>query len=112
MWPGTLDHRQPRELCSTIRGIKICSAGATVRYGITWKTALLESVPPGVATWTAPLVAPACTVVMISEDETTVNIAASPLTLTLVAPATLVPRNLTRAPATPAVGTVFTNGLR
>ncbi len=32
---------------------------------------LLNSVPPGVATWTVPVVAPAGTVVVISDGETT-----------------------------------------
>jgi hypothetical protein len=41
------------------------------RYGMTRKTAMLESVPLGVTTWSLPLVAPAGTVVVISEPETT-----------------------------------------
>jgi hypothetical protein len=53
---------------------------------------LLKSVPPGVTTWTFPLVAPAGTVAVISEGETTVNTAAAPLKLTLVAPFRSVPR--------------------
>jgi hypothetical protein len=47
---------------------------------------LLESVPPGVTTWTVPVVAPAGTVVVISDGETTVNVAGVPLKVTLVAP--------------------------
>ena len=46
-----------------------------LRYGITRNGTLLESVPPGVTTWTVPVVAPAGTVVVISEGETTVNLA-------------------------------------
>jgi hypothetical protein len=48
------------------------------------KATLLASVPLGVTTWTLPLVAPAGTVVVISELETTVKVAAVPLKLTLV----------------------------
>jgi hypothetical protein len=44
---------------------------------------LLESVPLGVTTWTSPVVAPAGTVVVISELETTVKVAATPLNLSL-----------------------------
>jgi len=39
-------------------------------HGFTWKGTLLESVPCGVVTLTLPLVAPAGTVVVISELET------------------------------------------
>ena len=55
-------------------------------YGSTRKGTLLESVPPGVTTWTSPLLAPAGTVVVIKNLDTTVNVAAVPLKLTLVAP--------------------------
>ena len=81
-------------------------------YGTTRKDALLESVPLGVTTWTFPLLAPAGTVVVISEGETAVKTAAVPLKLTLVAPVRLVPRILTAAPTLPEVGCVFTNGPR
>src|ERR1019366_2936634 len=81
-------------------------------YGTTRKDALLESVPLGVTTWTSPLLAPAGTVVVISELETTSKTAAVPLKLTLVAPVRLVPRILTAAPRLPEVGCVFTNGPR
>jgi hypothetical protein len=74
------------------------------------KGTLLVSVPPGVITATEPLVAPAGTLVVISELETTVNAAAVPLKVTLVAPVRSVPRILTAAPALPDVGSVFTNG--
>jgi hypothetical protein len=79
-------------------------------YG-TWKDTLLESVPLGVTTLTSPVVAPAGTVVVISELDTTVNWAAVPLKVTLVAPVRLVPRMLTAAPA-PEAGCVSTNGPR
>ena len=48
-------------------------------YRATRKDTLLESVPLGVITLTAPVVAPAGTVVAISELDTTVNLAAVPL---------------------------------
>jgi hypothetical protein len=53
---------------------------------------LLESVPPGVVTWTWPVVAASGTIVEIWEAETTVNRAAVPLKLTLLAPVRFVPR--------------------
>jgi hypothetical protein len=81
-------------------------------YGATRKTTLLTSVPLGVVTRTRPVVAPAGTVVVISEAETTVNVAGVPLKVTLVAPVRLVPRTLTVAPTVPEVGSVSTNGLR
>jgi hypothetical protein len=73
---------------------------------------LLESVRLGVTTWTFPLLAPAGTVVVISELETTVKTAAVPLKLTLVAPVRLVPRIVTGDPTLPEVVCVFTNGPR
>ena len=76
------------------------------------KDTLLESVPLGVTTSTFPEVAPVGTVVVISEGETSVNTAAMPLKLTLVAPVRSVPRILTAAPTLPEVGGVFTNGPR
>src|ERR1700730_10713884 len=73
---------------------------------------LLKSVPLGRAPGTLPVVAPAGTVVVISELDTTVKVAAVPLKLTLVAPVRLVPRILTVAPTFAAVGSVSTNGPR
>ena len=72
------------------------------------KGTLLERVPPGVATSTVPVVAPAGTVVVILNKylDTTVNVAAVPLKLTLVAPVRLLPRILTAAPTLPEVGCV------
>jgi hypothetical protein len=78
--------------------------------GGTRKTTSLASVRLGVFTSTLPVVAPARTVVLISELQTTVNVAAVPLKLTLVAPVSLVPRILTGAPTLPDVGKVLTNG--
>src|ERR1017187_5038101 len=66
--------------------------------GVTRKARLLKSVPPGVVTRTLPVVAPAGTVVEISEAETTVNAAAVPLKLTLVAPVRFVPKILIESP--------------
>ena len=81
-------------------------------YG-TRKRPLLESVVPvDVTTSTVPVVAPAGTVVVISEPETTLKAAAVPLKLTLVAPVRSVPRIVTAAPALPEVGSVSTNGPR
>src|SRR5271169_6297877 len=81
-------------------------------YGRTRKGTLLESVRLGVTTSTFPVVAPAGTVVLIREGETTVKTAAGPLKLTLVAPVRLVPRILTAAPTLPEVVCVSTNGPR
>jgi len=67
-------------------------------HGSTRKAMLLDSGPPGVATSTVPVVAPAGTVVEISEGRTTVKTAAVPLKLTLVAPVRSVPRILTVTP--------------
>src|ERR1019366_10127521 len=86
------------------------SAPANWPYGSTRKDTLLESVPLGVTTLTSPVVAPAGTVVVISEPETTVKVAAAPLKLTLVAPVRLVPRMLTAAPTLPEAGSVSTKG--
>ena len=73
---------------------------------------LLDSVPLGVTTWTLPLVAPAGTLVVISEGRTIENEAATPLNLTLVTPTRFEPRILTVAPTAPELGKVFTNGPR
>jgi ligand-binding SRPBCC domain-containing protein len=56
------------------------------------------SVPDGVLTLTLPLVAPTGTAVLISEIETTVNFAGTPLKLTWLAAVRLVPRILTIVP--------------
>jgi hypothetical protein len=80
-------------------------------YG-TRKGALLESVRLGVTTLTLPVVAPAGTVVVIKELETTVKTAAVPLKLMLVARVRLVPRMLTAAPTLPEAGCAYKNCLR
>ena len=77
-------------------------------YGDTRKGALLDSVPPGVTTWTDPVLAPMGTVALMWEPETTVKAALAPLKLTLVAPLRSVPRIWTAAPAMPKGGHVFT----
>ena len=81
-------------------------------YGVTRKTTLLTSVPCDVVTLTLPVVAPAGTVVVISELDTTVNVAITPLKLTLVAPVKLFPKIVTLAPILPEEGSVSTNALR
>ena len=65
---------------------------------------LLVRVPLGVVTWTGPVVAPLGTVVVISELETTVNVAAAPLKVTRVVPVKLVPRMVILSPTLPEVG--------
>ena len=71
-------------------------------------TAMVNSrpllVPPGVATVTLPLAAPAGTVAVIWVPEFTVNVAAAPLKLTAVAPVRLVPVITTLVPAEPLAG--------
>jgi hypothetical protein len=63
-----------------------------------------------VVTLTVPELAPTGTVVLISDFETTVNIAVVPLKVTLVALFKFVPRIVTAAPTLPEVGLVSTNG--
>jgi hypothetical protein len=58
------------------------------------------------------VVAPAGTVDVIKELETTVKTAAWPLNVTLIAPVRLVPRILTGSSALPEVVCVLTNGAR
>jgi hypothetical protein len=67
-------------------------------------------VPSCVFTLTLPLVAPFGTVVLISELDTTVNLAEAPLNVTLVAHVRLFPRITTGVPTSPEVGSVSTNG--
>src|SRR5258708_9085651 len=87
----------------------MCSHGICF-YG-TWNvTLLLSFLPPEVVTVTVPLVAPPGTLVVISEAETTLNLAAVPLKLTAAAPARLVPRVITFAPGAPDVGMGPTTG--
>jgi hypothetical protein len=84
-----------------------------VPYGVTRKGTLLESVPPGVTTWTVPVAAPAGTLAEIAvPEELMVNGTAVPLNVTLVAPVRLVPRIVKAAPTPPKPVCVSTNGPR
>src|SRR5258708_34754415 len=83
---------------------------AALDYGAMRNFLLLFSVPPGVVTKTKPLVASKGTVALISEFDTTVNAAATPLNVTPVAPARFVPRMITDDPTLPEVVYVSTNG--
>src|SRR5580658_6284730 len=77
------------------------------------KARLLVSVVPGdVTTRTTPVVAPVGTVVVISVLDATVNVAATPLKVTLVAPVSLFPTIFTFDPTLPETGNVSTNGSR
>ena len=82
---STSDGRLRGNQTRVVMAVLVDSAAATWPYG-TRKGTLLESVPLGVTTWTSPVVAPAGTVVVISELDTTVKVAAVPLKLTLPAP--------------------------
>jgi hypothetical protein len=80
----------------------------TLNYGATRKGTLLENVPLSVTTWTVPLVAAAGTIVAITEPVSlTVNSAAVPLKVTLVAAVRSLPRILTAAPTLAEVGCCF-----
>jgi len=81
-------------------------------YGSTWNGTLLERVPLDVpATSTVPVVASVGTVVEIAVPEgLTVNAAAVPLNVTLVAPVRSVPKIVTAVATLPDVGSVFANG--
>ena len=81
-------------------------------YGNTRNGTLLDRVPLGVVTWSLPVVAPDGTVVVISEGETTLNVAGVPLNVTLDALVRFVPRILTVVPTLPNVGRVLRNGAR
>jgi len=63
----------------------------------------------GPVTWIVPVDAPVGTVAVISEAETTVNAAAAPLKVTLVAAVRSVPKIKMDCPAVPEVGTGITN---
>src|SRR6202162_2307514 len=79
---------------------------------VTRNTTLLLSVFLVVFTSTVPVVAPDGTLVSISDPDMTLNSAAVPLKVTLVAPVTSVPRILTAAPTLPEFGSGSTNGPR
>src|SRR5580658_7120039 len=83
---------------------------ASVHHFVTRKGKLLTSMRFGVVTLSLPVVAPVGTVVVISELDTTLNLAAVPLKVTLVAPFKFVPRIVTAVPTLPEIGLVSTNG--
>src|SRR5258708_40051941 len=89
----------------------MCSHGICF-YGNWNVTLLLSFLPPEVVTVTVPLVAPPGTLVVISEAETTLNLAAVPLKLTAVGPGRLVPRMIAFCPRAPDVGVVPAKGRR
>jgi hypothetical protein len=76
------------------------------------KLTLLCSVPWAVTTSILPLVAPAGTLVVICDGETTVNVAGVPLKVTLVEPVNALPRMVTDAPTAAVAGFGLTNGRR
>ena len=67
---------------------------------------IVLSVPPGVTTWTVPVVAPAGTVAAISEPDTTVNVAGVPSKVTLVEPV-MRSQDHDEVPTLPEVGLCF-----
>src|SRR5580704_5050652 len=93
------------------RGLYSLIPNGSRYYFVTRNTTLLLSVFL-VVTSTVPVVAPDGTFVSISEFEMTLNFAAVPLKLTLVAPVRSVPRILMAAPTSPEFGSVSTNGPR
>lgn len=72
--------------------------------GLTAKLLVLVAVPIGVVTLTMPVIAPFGTVVVIAVSEPTLNVAFTPLNLTLVAPVKLAPVIVTFVPTAPLVG--------
>jgi hypothetical protein len=71
---------------------------------VTVKLVALVAVPPGVVTLIFPVVAPAGTVAVIRESEATLNVAATFLNLTELAPLKPVPLIVTLVPTGPLVG--------
>ena len=76
----------------------------TVGAGITVKLVAEVAVPPGVVTAIGPLVAPAGTVAAICVSVFTVNLALTPLKVTLLAPGKFAPVRVTVAPTPADVG--------
>jgi hypothetical protein len=105
-WARDAKEKPPRD-----RGLYSLIPNGSRYYFVTRNTTLLLSVFL-VVTSTVPVVAPDGTFVSISEFETTLNFAAVPLKLTLVAPVRSVPRILMAAPTLPEFGSVSTNGPR
>jgi hypothetical protein len=71
---------------------------------LTVKLLVLVTEPPGVVTLIGPVVAPAGTVAVILVPLTTLNVAVTPLNVTLVAPVRFVPVIVTVVPTGPKVG--------
>jgi hypothetical protein len=65
---------------------------------------MLVPVPEGAVTTMRPVVEPAGTTVVICVGELTVNVVATPLNVTAVAPVKLVPVRTTAVPAAPKPG--------
>src|SRR5580704_11369950 len=82
-------------------GVNEVTTGAPA---VTVNDAVLVPVPDGVVTAIGPVVAPVGTVAVIWVPELTVNVAATPLNFTAVAPVNPVPVMLTDVPAAPEVG--------
>ncbi len=79
--------------------------GATpVTVAVTVKLETLVAAPHGLATWIFPVVAPSGTVAEIEVAEATLNVAATPLNLTLVAPLKPLPAMVTVFPVAALVG--------
>jgi hypothetical protein len=79
---------------------------------LTRNATLLDSFPFGVVTSIVPEVAPLGTVALMKVPETTVNVADTPLNVTLVVPAKLFPRMPITRPALPKPGFACTKGPR
>lgn len=106
-WSGkrrVRDHGFPRHLAPGTSVVGGVQNGSKCHF-VTRNTTLLLSVFLVVFTSTVPVVAPEGTLVLISDFDMTVNFAAVPLKVTLVAPVRFVPRILTAAPTLPEVGT-------
>src|SRR5437879_5335809 len=71
---------------------------------LTVKLLVLVAVPPGVATLSGPVVAPAGTVAWMAVADVTVKLALTPLNVTAVTPAKFVPLMVTLLPNSPLVG--------
>ena len=93
-----------------LAGVKLVIVGGL----ITVKLLALVVVPPSVATVMDPVVAPAGTVARIVVAESTVKVALTPLNVTGVAPAKLVPLTATVVPTGPLAGVklVIAGGVR
>lgn len=87
-----------------LAGVKDTMAGVTVKRVVVFKGPL-----PGVVTVMGPVVAPPGTVVAIVPEGLTVNVDATPLNETAVAPVKAVPVIVTPVPTGPKVGV---NGLK